>query len=479
VTDALALSQGARVTDLLLKVWFWLGLVAIGFVWGVACMHFEFFPYSLLHEAKVAEEAWTVALEEEPTTFIRFEKTAAGPPRSAPVADQDADQGEFVLVGGGPFENLAECPGWGCMAWIVDRQGKVLHTWQIDPEIIMTGMHGYAGRVTPRTLKPHDWQLADNGELTVVFESIGNYPYGVGVARFDWDSHLLWFNNNRAHHWMTVGQDGFMYVPVQKTADSPFDIGDSMWSLECRKGGLEVDGIEVLDPSGKVVEHIDMVQKLIDEGYVGLLGATTDHCDPLHLNLVQIVDPDLASKVDALEPGDLIVSLRNLNTLVVLGAGDRHIKWMFAGQASHAHAPRPDHDGDIVLFDNLGGPREFGGSRLARVRVGGTRLETLFPTAGTDPGINFYSKVGGTIEWHPRRNRALVGLTSQGRVLELDLDSKQVLWDYEKQFPSTDYPGADDAGNGGPFVRVEAYGAYYVSQPSIIDRLHAQPRRNQ
>jgi hypothetical protein len=460
------------MTDLLARIWFWSGILAVGFAWGVACVHYKVFPYALLVEAREAARAWRVVIEDRPATFVRYEDSPVPSPGSLGAGAAGAHRGntEYILVGGGPVENLAVCPRFGCLAWIIDRQGRLMHSWQIDPQAVIDGMHGYAGKVTHNNLKAHDWHLSENGDLTVIFESDGAYPYGGSLARFDWDGNLLWTINNRAHHWMTIDASGIMYVPAQTTVRSPLRLGNSMVSLECPKGGLELDSIDLVGPDGAVIEKVDVVEILLTAGYVGLLEATTDPCDPLHLNFVEVVEPALAAPDDDLAPGDLIVSLRNLNSIMLLDGRDRRIKWMLAGRAVQQHSPRLTRAGDLVLFDNLGGSRRTGGSRIALTRVGSQRVETIFPTDQTDPDIGFYSSYGGHIELHPHDGRALISLTTPGRILEIDLGSGEVLWEYTKQFPSSGYPGAGDR----PYVRVEAYGGYYVNQPSIIRNLRLQ-----
>ena len=443
-----------------------MALLVVGFLWGSACIYFHIYPFSVLQRAKHAAEAWEWILQEEPVTFVRFESTDVDTPSGPAARESEHMADEFILIGGGPWENLKICPKFGCLAWILDRHGNVRHTWEIDPERIIDSMEGYVGQVTSKNLKPHDWYLSNQGDLFVIFESIGTYPYGGSIARFDWNGNLIWSTNNRAHHWMTVDADGLMYMPAQKTADTPLMIGDTVARFHCNKGGIEIDTINVVSPSGKIVEEIDVLDKLVNYGIVGLLDATYNDCDPLHMNFVQVVWPQLAANVDQVEIGDLIVSLRNINSIIVLSNTDRAIKWVSAGLTIGQHSPRPSDQGDIMIFDNRGGPREYGGSRVARMWIGAQSIETVFPSAGTDPSIDFYTKYAGHIVRHPDANRILVALTSSGRVLEIDLDSGELLWEYIKQFGSSGYPGADEN-----YVRVESYGAYYVLEPAVLARL--------
>ena len=91
----------------------------------------------------------------------------------------------------------------------------------------------------------------------------------------------------------------------------------------------------------------------------------------------------------------------------------------------------------------------------------------LFPRPDGDDSINFYTENAGHIDPHPDGTRALVSLTRQGRVLEIDLQQGRVLWELLNTHdpgPYADRVGADR----GQVVRFEATGAYYVGQPAFL-----------
>ena len=126
-----------------------------------------------------------------------------------------------------------------------------------------------------------------------------------------------------------------------------------------------------------------------------------DDCDPLHMNYIEPVGAAAAAHDPLLEPGDLLVSLRNLNALVLLDAEDRRVKWLLSGVTGQQHSPQLGAEGDILMFDNFGGELAAGGSRIVRTRVGAAVVEQLFPVPGQPPGTPFFTGVGGHIERHP------------------------------------------------------------------------------
>jgi hypothetical protein len=391
-------------------------LVLLSLAVAVAA-HFRLFPYPMVEQAIQAGTGWLALLRGMPATFKQFTATALESPTGLAVSGTSAAN-EPILIGGGPFEYLEACPTNGCLAWIVDRQGRLLHQWEVDPQPILDGMTVVGGEVSARKLKPHDWHLQPNGDLLVIFENNGAFPYGGAVARFDWEGRLLGVTHNGAHHWMTVDDDGKMYMPINRAVEATLSLDGRFLNLTCTSGGIELDYVQIVDRAGQPLETINLLERLIESGFTGLIYATFDPCDPLHLNFVQHVDRTLASS-SGLEVGDLIVSMRNINAVAILAADDRRVKWLLAGRTTRQHSPRIATDGSLLIFDNFGGSAVGGGSRIARLRWPSQDVETLFPLldSGED---GFFSRVGGLMVQHPSQSRILVTLTDSGRIVEID-----------------------------------------------------------
>jgi hypothetical protein len=74
--------------------------------------------------------------------------------------------------------------------------------------------------------------------------------------------------------------------------------------------------------------------------------------------------------------------------------------------------------------------------------------------------MNFLSEIAGHIDLDATRSRALVSLTMQGRVLEIDLGTGEVLWAYDHIQDVGEYMGS--YGEDEHFARFGINGAYYV-----------------
>jgi hypothetical protein len=72
----------------------------------------------------------------------------------------------------------------------------------------------------------------------------------------------------------------------------------------------------------------------------------------VHLNKIAELTADLADDFPLFEAGDLMISLRNINTIVVLDPETQAIKWWQTGPWIRQHDPEFQAGGKIVVFNN-------------------------------------------------------------------------------------------------------------------------------
>ena len=189
------------------RLLFVLALCALSFGYGAATIQLEIFPYRLLKEAKLGWEAWAKVGEQRmPTAFEAFEEGAAPRPQAQRVAAHAG--AEHVLVSGGPYQLMERCPRFGCIAWISDREGRVVHTWEVDLDEARAGLTGIAGNVNRLSLYPVGMALADDGSLVVTFQGRDTYPIYIGLIKVDRRGRIVWKRFDRSHHWpaMEIGR---------------------------------------------------------------------------------------------------------------------------------------------------------------------------------------------------------------------------------------------------------------------------------
>ena len=83
-----------------------------------------------------------------------------------------------------------------------------------------------------------------------------------------------------------------------------------------------------------------------------------------------------AASAGALARGNLLVSLREIDTVALLDPAGSEVLWARRGPFRRQHEPTLLADGRILLFDNLGGAA--GASRVVALDVASGELEVLF-----------------------------------------------------------------------------------------------------
>jgi hypothetical protein len=451
------------------RILFAFGIAVLSFLYGAATIKYEIFPYQLLREAKLGWEAWASVERQKlrfPNAFEKFEPDAA----AAPVATR-LDQGagaEGILVTGGPYQLLERCPTWGCMAWIADRGGKVLHSWEVNLEELWSGISGFSGDVTQLSLYPVGMALGGDGSLVVSFQGRETYPIHIGIAKVDREGKILWKRFDHSHHWITMDAKGQVYAPYAYYRKDMKGVAGTRVDLPCAAGEAYMDGIRVLSPDGKPVREITLMDKFVAAGYRGLFYGLRDGCNPTHLNSVDLASAEVAKRVPNVAEGDLLVSLREASAVALLDGKTGAVKYVVSQHTAAQHGPRFLPDGTVLVFDNLGGDRELGGSRIVRMDLVKGTSETVFPREAHDQLVPFFSATAGHIDVSADGRRALVAATHQGRIIEIDVASGKPLWVYDNTHDIAGFVQANGLRTDQTRARFATYGAYYVGHPPFL-----------
>lgn len=451
---------------------FVLGLGFFSYLYGTASARFGLFPYQVVHDAwiggKALRELWANRFDRKPPGALNFEAEPGAVAYLARNTDGALPERDLILMTGGPYELMSECPELGCLAWIMDRAGTIYHTWPIDRNEPWGHVERARGFSQADDVYPESMHLYDSGDLLVSYHARDKFPYSVGLAKFDKDGEVLWKRDSFSHHWFYVDEGGMIYAPSHEIIESPLSIPGTDEQLVCEAKKVYEDVILVLFQDGSIARRISVLQALFESDYGALVHLTQDVCDPLHLNDVRLLTEEDALEYPELAPGDMLISLRNLNTVAVLDAVTARVKWIASGLTLRQHAPRFLGDNDILIFDNLGGPVDKGGSRLVRIGLAAREVSTLFPVADTPPEVSFFSRIAGHIDLDMERSRVLASLTMQGRVLEIELQTGDVLWEYDHIHDVTRYMQSTGQGDNERFARFGINGAYFVESPSFL-----------
>jgi hypothetical protein len=422
--------------DRLPLVLFVFAVALLGAILGALASDRQWLPYRVAADGiKTATETRNKLRKKDHGTFLEFaDLPAADAPQHRIRRLGGEVPAEPVLFFGGRFQFADLCGAEGCLAVEFGSDLRPVHAYPYRPEEIFranvteefpyeTNLFSFA-----RDAYPLSVQRFDNGDLLVVFQNEGTFPYGGGVARIDAEGHPRWFRWDYSHHWATRVNDDRLLVPGLEigTGTIRLMVGDYRVKL-CQDGKPLLDTINVLDGDGRLTSQIRLMDKLLESPYRAVLQQTSDACDPTHLNYIETLD-ESAAGVEGLAPGDLVASLRNLSAFVILDPRDGTIKRLVNGTFFQQHSVHHVGGSRFLMFDNHGADPRYGPSRLLLVDVATGQETTVFPNDATPPELRkLFSETAGKVDLSPDRQRAIVAFTWAGTAVEVRLEDGAVL----------------------------------------------------
>ena len=349
-----------------------------------------------------------------------------------------------VLLGGGVGMFLEHCPPLprstlpgGCLAVEYSRAGEVSRATPFRSQAIE------AANIVSEQDYPYEhppgWVFWKNvwvtsidpypgGDLLAVFRLIHAFPYGGGVVRVAPDGHPRWFRKDYSHHLPHIIDDNLALVPGLRVEreNRTLQAGQLKRALACSHESWLVDTIRLIDGEGRLLEEIDLLGALLESPYNGILYLQPGECDPTHLNFAHQLGAD-ASGADSIAPGDIVVSLRNLNAFAIIDRTSRRLKRLARGSFIRQHAVRHFEKARFLMFDNLGTDGVHGPSRLLMVDLATGKETTLFPRDHTPAHLRRVTPISGSLAVSPDRRRVLFNEAMAGQTLEVRLSDGRVL----------------------------------------------------
>jgi hypothetical protein len=154
--------------------------------------------------------------------------------------------------------------------------------------------------------------------------------------------------------------------------------------------------------------------------------------DNLHLNDVETFDR--TSESGLFEFGDVVVSLRNIHTVLVFDPETLKIKYYRTGGFIRQHDPDFVDANTLLLYDNNDVRRDgMGESRILQIDAARDEVSVVYPQSGNEP---FFSRIMGKYQALPG-DRLLIAESTGGRAFEVDA-SGRVIWEFINQVSDTE-----------------------------------------
>lgn len=251
-------------------------------------------------------------------------------------------------------------------------------------------------------------RLADGSLLAIV--------QGMGMVKLDADSRVVWTRAEPLFNDLWVAPDESRILSLGKRAVRRDDL---------RPGApILADEIVTLDGQGEVVARAPILAAFERSPYRDLVRPLGEHADILHSNTIEVLAGPGTTAAGPLAAGNLLVSLREIDTVAILDPAGREVLWARRGPFRRQHEPSLLPDGRLLLFDNLGGPGST--SRVVAFGLDDPEPETLF--AGF-PG-RFFTSLQAGVARRLANGNLLVVSSEQGVAWELT-PGGEIVWEFK------------------------------------------------
>lgn len=399
---------------------FIISLVAGIFAYGMAVGMYEIFPYQHLKYVKdslfqVYDEAGMLTKTKPTKQLFKSRYDGTG----VVYFDKDSAVPGLTLIASF-FDGSLEIR-------LIALDGEIVNRWPIN----MFDIWENFDYVQPSESRPAtEWNITLDGAMllpdgSVVFNLLG-------VIKLDRCGNLKWKVPKMTHHSLEPSIDGGFWVGGKnyigsKSKHPPI------------KTPYEEDTILKISSDGSVVREISILDIFWKNNLLALLFSNNRDFDPnpeldvIHLNDIDELTVGLEDAFPQFNAGDLLVSIREPNMIMVIDPNTEIVKWYQVGPWIQQHDADFQENGTISVFDNdFDGTMDgsiFGGSKIISVDPSNGRTEILY--GGQDREFMYTSTQGDHQIF--RNENIFIVEANAGRVIEVDVNGR-IVWEYINRY---------------------------------------------
>jgi hypothetical protein len=342
-----------RVRRFLLPAVFMIGIASLSYLLGAGVMFFDLPSSSFLCNAFIGARAW----------YERMQADSEAPRQDLPTVNpvdnpSKAFDGFTLLMYGGDSH-----------ASLINMRGDVVHEWAVPFSSVWPNPHHVKATADSR-VSFFGGYLYPNGDLLVVFQGKTDSAWGYGLAKLDKDSKVVWNYAANVHHDVDVADDGTVYLTEHRFVRKKEDLPVGMESIPTP---CLVDYLVLLSPDGQKRSEISILEAMRDSPYAALLSVLDTpqrkgrvlsrpdedkrKRDVLHANFVKVLSKELAPSFPMFKAGQVLISMRHLDTIAVLDTDTRSVVWAAHGPWRGQHDAQFLGNGRLLIFDNFGSPK--------------------------------------------------------------------------------------------------------------------------
>lgn len=307
-------------------------------------------------------------------------------------------------------------------AHLIDMNGQEVHKWYVPAELAMPGslrsIRTLYGLLEPQV---EGGYLYPNGDLILVYEVKALGVPATPLVKLDKDSNIIWRTSVKSHHAVEIVGDRLYALTgtfIQPDASLPSNLRRAYMG----------EHVSVLDANGKALSSYPLLNAVANTPSMRLadLAPLDPRADLLHSNSVDVLTEQTAKFIPGAKPGNVLLSLRNLDMLVVMDLESDTIVWALRGSWRKQHDAKMLPNGHILLFDNEGNLMKHGRSRVLEIDPKTAGIVWSYDGTNDDP-LDSGDNRGGAQRLS--NGNTLINESDAGRLLEVTPDGS-VVWEY-------------------------------------------------
>ncbi|MDX2469206.1 MAG: arylsulfotransferase family protein, partial [SAR324 cluster bacterium] len=285
--------------------------------------------------------------------------------------------------------------------FILNGAGKLVRTIPInDSEPDLKGKIEKKNKYLPIENRfPHGFYISKNGDIL-----FNDGDFGNTIRKIDWCGNKIWTQVAQTHHSIEV-HEGLIYtwegygIAVKDEVTGAQKKMILLKTIFARNEEFGVFNTHVVIASGQY--HVK---------------------DPTHQNDVEPLPLKYAKAFPMFNPGDLLISIRNLNLIAVIDKDTLKMKWWNQGLTTRQHDPDWQADGTISIYNNkYGRYPNLSFSEIVSINPKDSSYKIIYSGARD----RAYSRMRGKHQVL-KDGSILMTMTQQGRVLAVDKNKKVV-----------------------------------------------------
>jgi Arylsulfotransferase (ASST) len=229
---------------------------------------------------------------------------------------------------------------------LIRRDGSIVARWPLAFSKIFTDTrHIHRPPATDWNIDTHGALILPDGSVVFNFER-------AGLVKLDRCGKVLWKVAKETHHSVERAQGGGYWVPARR-----YVLKETTPRFPPFKAPYFEDTILRVSEDGQVLLETSLAELLYQNNMEALLTANTEtltHQEITHLNKVAELSIEMARDFPMFAPGDLLLSMRGQNTVLVVDPASQHVKWWSVGPWIRQHDPEFKSGGTISVFNNNG-----------------------------------------------------------------------------------------------------------------------------